>query len=53
MLKLNDNKSEFIMFGTKHQVKKMESASTTIVIGNTKVLLVNHIHNLGFLWVIS
>ena len=47
MLKLNDDKTEFIIFGTKHQLKKMELASTTI--SNTKVLLVNHIHNLGFL----
>ena len=36
------------MFGTKHQLRKMESASTRIVIGNTKVLSVNHICNLGF-----
>ena len=48
MLKLNNDKTEFIMFGTKHQLKKMESASTMIGIGNTKVLLVNHICNLGF-----
>ena len=36
------------MFGTKHQLSKTESASTTIAIGNTKALLANHICNLGF-----
>ena len=40
MLKLNDDKTEFIMFGTKHQLRKTESASTRIAIGNTKVLSV-------------
>ena len=48
MLNLNDNKTEFIMFGTKHQLRKTESASTRIAICNTKVLSVNHICNLGF-----
>ena len=48
MLKLNNDKTEFIMFGTKHQLKKTESASTMTMIHNTKVLLVNHICNLGF-----
>ena len=48
MLKLNDDKTKFIMLGTKHQLKKTESASTTTTIGNTKVLSVNHICNLGF-----
>ena len=48
MLKLNDDKTEFIMFGTKHQLSKTESASTTIAISNTKVLSADHIHNLGF-----
>ena len=37
------------MFGTKHQLRKLESASTKIAIGNTKVLSVNHICNLGFI----
>ena len=36
------------MFGTKHQLSKTESASTTMAIGNTKVQAANHIHNLGF-----
>ena len=37
------------MFGTSHQLKKTESISTRIAIGNTNVLSVNHVHNLGFL----
>ena len=49
MLKLNDEKTEFIMFGTNHQLKKMESISTRIAIGNTNVLSVDHVCNLGFL----
>ena len=49
MLKLNDDKTEFIMFGTNHQLRKSDSVSTRIAIGNTNVLSVNHVHNLGFL----
>ena len=48
MLKLNNDKTEFIMFGTKYQLKKIESALTTIAVGNTKVLSIDHIQNLGF-----
>ena len=48
MLKLNDDKTKFIMFGTKHQLSKTESASTRMAIGNTTVQAANHIHNLGF-----
>ena len=49
MLKLNDEKTEFIMFGTNHQLKKTQSTSTRITIGNTNVLAINHVCNLGFL----
>ena len=49
MLKLNDEKTEFIMFGTNHQLKKTESISTRFAIGNTNVLSVDHVCNLGFL----
>ena len=48
MLKLNDDKTEFIMFGTKHQLSKTESALTRMAISNTKVQAADHIHNLGF-----
>ena len=49
MLKLNDEKTEFIMFGTNHQLNKMQSTSTRIAVGNTNVSAINHVHNLGFL----
>ena len=49
MLKLNHEKTEFIMFGTNHQLKKMQSTSTRIAVGNTNVLAVDHVYNLGFL----
>ena len=49
MLKLNNEKTEFIMFGTNHQLKKTESVSTRIAISNTNVLSVDHVCNLGFL----
>ena len=49
MLKLNDEKTEFIMFGTIHQLKKMQSTLSSIAIGNTNVSAVNHVCNLGFL----
>ena len=37
MLKLSDEKTEFIMFGTNHQLNKMQLTSTRIAIGNTNV----------------
>ena len=37
------------MFGTNHQLRKMDSVSTRIAIGNTNVLSVDHVCNLGFL----
>ena len=43
MLKLNDKKTKFIMFGTNHQLKKKQSTSTSIAIGNTNVSAVNHV----------
>ena len=49
MLKLNDEKTEFIMFGTNHQLNKMQSTSTRIAVGNTNASAINHVHNLGFL----
>ena len=49
MLKLNVEKTEFIMFGTNHQLKKMQSTSTRIAVDNTNVLAINHVCNLGFL----
>ena len=37
------------MFGTNHQLNKMQSTSTRIAIGNTNVSAVNHVCNLEFL----
>ena len=48
MLKLNDDKTKFIMFGTKHQLSKTESALTRMAISNIKVQAANHICNVGF-----
>ena len=42
-------KNKFIMFGTNHQLKKMQSTSTSIAVGNTNLSAVNHVQNLGFL----
>ena len=46
MLKLNDNKTKFIILGTRQQLAKL--LDVTIRIGNTTVLPVDHVHNLGF-----
>ena len=37
------------MFGTNYQLKKTDSVSTRIAIGNTKVLSADHVCNLGLL----
>ena len=46
MLKLSDDKSEIIIFGTKQQLAKMWEVS--IAIGNIQVHPVNQIRNLGY-----
>ena len=46
MLKLNDDKIEFIVLGTSSQLAKV--GEIPIVIGNTKVLSVDQVCNLGF-----
>ena len=46
MLKLNDNKTELIVLGTSKQCAKV--GKICIVIGNTRVLSVGQVHNLGF-----
>ena len=50
MLKMNDDKTEFIVLGTSKQLAKVGKIS--IVIGNTRVLSVDRVHNLGFSWII-
>ena len=46
MLKLNDNKTEFIILDTRQQLDKLSDVS--IRIGSTTVLLVDYVCNLGF-----
>ena len=45
MLKLNDDKSELIIFGTKQQLAKI--GEVTIAIGNIQVHSVDQVRNLG------
>ena len=45
-LKLNDDKSKFIIFGTRQQLKKVTDVQ--VHIGNTKVVPVESVRNLGF-----
>ena len=46
MLKLNDDKTEFIILGTRQQLAKLSDVS--IRIGSTTVPPVDYVHNLGF-----
>ena len=46
MLKLNDDKTEFIILGTRQQLAKLSDVS--IRIENTTVLPVDYVCNLGF-----
>ena len=47
MLKLDDNKMEFIIFDTRQQLSKI--SNITIGIGNESVTPVEYIRNLGFI----
>ena len=46
LLKLNSDKTKFILFGTRHQLSKVDDIS--IQIGNDTVKPANHVRNLGF-----
>ena len=46
MLKINEDKTEFIIFGTRQQLAKMNAIH--ICIGDTLVALVDYVQNLGF-----
>ena len=46
MLKLNDDKTEFIIFRTHQQLKKIDDI--TIGIGNENIVSIEHVRNLGF-----
>ena len=45
-LKPNDDKTEFIIFGSRQQLSKIGEVSITI--GRVKVQLVDHVRNLGY-----
>ena len=47
MLKLNDEKTEIIIFGTHQQLKKIDNI--TIRIGSENIIPAEHVRNLGFL----
>ena len=47
MLKLNDEKTEFIIFGTDQQLNKIDNI--TIRIGSENIIPAEHVRNLGFL----
>ena len=47
MLKLNEEKTEFIIFGTHPKLKKIQNI--TIRIGSTNIIPVDHVRNLGFI----
>ena len=47
MLKLNDEKTEFIIFGTHQQLKKIDNI--TIKIGSKNIIPAEHVRNLSFL----
>ena len=47
MLKLNEGKTEFIVFGTHQQLKKLHNI--IIRIGNINITPVDHVRNLGFI----
>ena len=46
MLKLNDDKTEFIIFGTCQQLAKISAISITI--GSTKIHPFGEVRNLGY-----
>ena len=48
LLKLNDDKTEFTLFGTYQQLAKLKDIDVSIVIGDTKVLPVDSVCNLGY-----
>ena len=46
LLKLNSDKTEFILFGTRHQLSKVDDIN--IQIGSDIIKPANHVRNLGF-----
>ena len=48
LLKLNDEKTEFIMNGTKSQLTKSDYLNTNITIGSDEILNTTSVRDLGF-----
>ena len=48
LLKLNDNKTEFIMFGSKINLQKADNKNTTVQIGNDHIICVDSVSDLGY-----
>ena len=49
LLKLNNNKTEFILFGTRQQLSKLNIIPVLIAIGDTTVHPVEMVRNLGYI----
>ena len=49
LLKLNDDKTEFILFGTRQQLSKLDTIPVSIAVGNTMVHPVEIVRNLGYI----
>ena len=49
LLKLNDDKTEFILFGTRQQLSKLDTIPVSIAIGDTMVHPVEMVRNLGYI----
>ena len=49
-LKINDNKTEFIVLGTRQQLAKINQNETTIRVGNSNISPSSSVLNLGFVF---
>ena len=49
LLKLNDNKTEFIMVGSKINLQKADNKNTSVQIGNNHIICVDSVHDLGYI----
>ena len=49
LFKLNDNKTEFIMVGSKNNLLKANTRNTLVQIGNDYITCVDSVHDLGYI----